>query len=212
MGPAEYRERQAKGLKPEGVGAKGKPSYEEFLAAHYPHILEEKREKERKAAAQQEKNRQQEMDAQVAKSLSEADVKLLEALNDNERSQMPAVVDKEQGGRLVKAIEHYTFADGDDTASFYVTFNKDLWEGASEHIQTDQIHVDSKATSLEIKLEGVPVSAKNPTVLADWRLDLKPLFGRVEPLLTTYKVKGGKLSIKVSKAKSGPWKKGVKYS
>jgi hypothetical protein len=200
MTGAEYRQQQALGVKPEMV--KAPPTYEEFLAANFPHLLQEEEE------AKQKKTVRQQPDV----PLTEEDILRLEALKELDRSQMPAVADKDVDGLLVKTIEHYTFADGEDNASFYVSFDKDLFPGAAAFVQETQVKIESRATSLEIRLQEVPVSEKTPTVLAEWRLTLSPLFGRVEPSMTTHKVKNGKLSIKLCKAKVGPWKKGVKYS
>merc|ERR1712054_77940 len=111
-------------------------------------------------------------------------------------------------GRLVKTIEHYTFADGEDSVNFYIHFDKDLFPGAAGFIKDSQVKVLSKATALDIRLEDVPVSEKNASLLAEWRLSLSPLFSRVENSLTTHKVRNGKLSVKLFKSKSGPWKKG----
>lgn len=135
-----------------------------------------------------------------------------QALNESERSQMPAVQAKDGETTLLKTIEHYMFADSEETASFYVTFNKDLWEGASKFVTDSQVTVNSTATTLDIRLQGVPVSEKCIDSLAEWRLTLAPLFSRVEPMLTTHKIRNGKLSVKLAKSKSGSWKKGVKYS
>merc|ERR1719401_2185297 len=85
----------------------------------------------------------------------------LQALSELERSQMPAIASNKGDGHLIKTIEHYSFADGDDTVSFYVHFDKDLWEGASSFIGESQVRVESHATSLDIRLEGVPVSKQS---------------------------------------------------
>lgn len=140
----------------------------------------------------------------------EEDLLRQEALRDLERSQMPAVAD-EADGRLVKTIEHYTFADGDDSVNFYVSFDKDLWEGASRFVKLEGVKVTSKSTSLEIRLQDVPVGERNLETFAEWRLVLSPLFSRVEAAMTTHRLRNGKLSVKLFKAKAGPWKKGVKY-
>merc|ERR1712137_49983 len=127
-------------------------------------------------------------------------------------SQMPAIILNDENARLVKTIEHYTFADGVDTVNFYVTFDKDLWNGASKFITDSQVRVESRAASLNIKLQDVPLSDSTVSQLAEWRLELAPLFSRVEATMTTYSVRNGKLSVKLYKSKSGAWKKGLKYS
>mmetsp|Transcript_58291 Transcript_58291/g.102061 ORF Transcript_58291/g.102061 Transcript_58291/m.102061 type:complete len:291 (+) Transcript_58291:100-972(+) len=198
MTGAQYRHQQALGVKPEMGNCKAPPSYEEFLAANFPHLVED--ENKKKSEERQEPE----------EPLTEEERLRLEALKELDRSQMPAC--KDSSGQLVKTIEHYMFADGEDHASFYIYFDKDLWPGASKFIQESQVKVESRATSLEIRLQDVPVSDKITETLAEWRLNLSPLFSKVEPTLTTHKVRNGKLSIKLCKAKSGPWKKGVKYS
>ncbi|CAE7824792.1 Jmjd8, partial [Symbiodinium microadriaticum] len=134
-------------------------------------------------------------------------LQLLQAL---ERSQMPAVSD--DSGLLAKTIEHYTFSDSEDSVSFSVHLDKDLFDGAAEFLQgAEQVQISSKATSLEIRIQGLPVSKQTPSQLAEWKLTLSPLFARVEPILTSHKVRNGKISVKLMKSKVGPWKKGVKY-
>jgi len=202
MDPAEYRRRQEAGLRPEMASsmpseARQTPlSYDELLKQYYPHHLD------------------QEADVQVANvgsapqvSPTEDELQRLEVLQAMERSQMPAVADG--AGFLVKTIEHYAFSDAEDSASFSINFDKDLWEGASSFVQVSQVRIDSSATSLEIRLQGIPV-ADRMDVLADWRLVLSPLFARVEPSMTTHKVRGNKLTVKLAKSKQGAWKKGVK--
>lgn len=197
MTSAQYRQQQARGIKPEAGNMKTPPTYEEFLAVNFPHLLEDESKKKEERQQPEE-------------PLTEEERLRLEALSELDRSQMPPCADV--NGQLVKTIEHYTFADGEDNVSFYVYFDKDLWPGAAKFIQESQVKVESRATSLEIRLQDVPVSEKLTETLAEWRLSLSPLFSRVEPTLTTHKVRNGKLSIKLCKAKSGPWKKGVKYS
>lgn len=200
MDANEWRTRQEKGLRPEVANANIQPpGMAELMSQCQPFpkpLPGERQEGEGKAEAP---------------VVSQDELLRQEALKDLERSQMPAVA-SEEGGRLVKTIEHYTFADSEDIATFYVYFDKDLWDGASKHISEAQVKVDSKASSLEICLQGVPVSEKSLQILADWRLTLSPLFGRVEPMMTAQKMKNGKLTVKLAKAKNTPWKKGVKYS
>jgi len=199
MDGKEWRMRQEKGIKPEIANANLQPPGMAELMAQcqpFPKGLPLERQQEQ---------------AKAEAPPSQDELLRQEALKDLERSQMPAVA-AEDGGRLVKTIEHYSFADAEDTATFYVHFDKDLWDGASKHIREGQVKVDSKAASLEITLQGVPVSERSLQTLADWRLTLSPLFGRVEPMMTTQKMRNGKLTVKLAKAKNVPWKKGVKYS
>lgn len=203
MTGTQFRQQQALGGKPEMANTStAPPSFDEFAHANYQHLME-KEEEARKANLPHEK---------ALLPLSEEECLRLNALKDLDRSQMPAVADKDHDGLLVKTIEHYTFADNEDSVNFYVHFDKDLFLGAAALIQESQVKVESRATSLEIRVQGVPVSAKNADCLAEWRLTLSPLFGRVEASLTSHKMRNGKISIKLFKAKSGPWKKGVKYS
>lgn len=192
----EWRSRQEKGLKPEVANAALQPpGMAELLAQCRP------------TPKEPQENRREDVEEEAQPS--EEDLLRQEALKDLERSQMPAVAAE---GKLVKTIEHYSFADGEDTATFYIHFDKDLWDGAAKHISEAQVKVNSKASSLDICLQGVPVSEKCLQICPDWRLSLSPLFGRVEPMMTTHKVKNGKLTVKLAKAKNTPWKKGVKYS
>merc|ERR1712194_763994 len=124
-------------------------------------------------------------------------------------SAMPAVAVSE-GSRPVKTIEHYTFADGEDSVNFAVSFDKDLWAGAAKCIEEAQVHVDIKATSLEIRIVDVPLSADAADTLVDWRLNLAPLFSRVEPLMSKHRLRNGKLTVTLAKTRAGAWKKGVK--
>lgn len=206
MTGAEFRQQQALGTSPELGSQTRAPSYEEFLAAHYPHLLQQEENQNEKR--QQEQLQQQQTEVPP----SEEELLRLQALQEFGRSQMPAVADKDHEGLLVKTIEHYTFADGEDHVNFYVHFDKDLFPGAAAFIHENQVNVVSRATSLDIRLQDVPVSEKNTGLLAEWRLSLSPLFSRVEYSLTSHKVRNGKLSIKLFKSKNGQWKKGVKYS
>lgn len=203
MDPREYRLRLEKGLKLEVANAATKAPTQSF------HELAE-------ISSQIVKKQIEPLGASVGHeprepTLTLDDILRFDALSALERSQMPAVA-AESDGHLVKTIEHYTFADGDDTVSFYIYFDKDLWDGASKFISENQVKVESHATSLRIRLDGVPVSDRSLETLAEWRLNLSPLFSRVEPMMTTHKVRSGKLSVKLAKAKNTPWKKGVKYS
>ncbi|CAK9025685.1 unnamed protein product [Durusdinium trenchii] len=89
---------------------------------------------------------------------------------------MPAV--KKDGG-LQKTIEHYTFADLLDTATITVDADKDLYQGASEHVKEEQIEVLSKDKELVVILHGVP-TMKAASTSADWTLRLAPLCHTVE--------------------------------
>merc|ERR1719433_542583 len=168
---------------------------EERLAQRYPHTLRSPG--------------QQETDPQVAATplpaAQQAGDETREALKS---SEMPAI---EESGRLVKTIEHYAFADGEDTVSFIVHFDRDLWDGAAKHVDPSRVKVNASSTSLEIQLQGVPVA---PGValetVADWRLSLAPLFSRVEPRTVRQRLRNGKLTVSLAKAKLGSWKKGVK--
>mmetsp|Transcript_10509 Transcript_10509/g.23875 ORF Transcript_10509/g.23875 Transcript_10509/m.23875 type:complete len:273 (-) Transcript_10509:103-921(-) len=204
----EYRQQQAQG----GLSQRGEnrpPSYEEFLAMYYPHLLQKEQATKQADLA---RAATEAMQASLRESqVSEADSSLQAVLQDLDRSQMPAVSDPSSDGQLVKTIEHYTFADGEESVQFYISFDKDLWNGATKYITEQCIEVSSKSSSLEIRLLNVPVSERTLDVLATWRLQLSPLFSRVEPSLTTWKVRNGKLSVKLNKSKAGSWKKGVKY-
>lgn len=206
MDPKEYRLRQEKGMRPELVNANVQPPSVGELMAEYDAQAQQRQQQQQEEAQQAEAE-----EAAQEAPLTQEELLRQEALKELDRSQMPAVA-ADEGGRLTKTIEHYTFADGEDTASFYVHFDKDLWDGASKYISETQISVDSRPTSLEIRLKGVPVNERSLQTLADWKLSLSPLFSRVEPLMTAHKVRNGKLSVKLAKAKNAPWKKGVKYS
>eukprot|EP00931_Biecheleriopsis_adriatica_P122653 TRINITY_DN97660_c0_g1_i1.p1 TRINITY_DN97660_c0_g1~~TRINITY_DN97660_c0_g1_i1.p1 ORF type:complete len:303 (-),score=90.04 TRINITY_DN97660_c0_g1_i1:90-998(-) len=212
MDPAEYRQRQELSLRPEAANTPAAAmldsepkrvtpfSYEELMNRYLPHNAQEEGDK----AAAAEKA------AEVPPTPEQ--LQRLEILKAMDRSQMPAV--SGDSGSLAKTIEHYTFSDTEDFASFSVHLDKDLFEGASKFLQdpSTQVIIDSRATSLEIRLQGIPVSQHKSDVVAEWKLTLSPLFARVEASLTTHKVKGGKISVKLAKSKPGAWKKGVKYS
>lgn len=199
MDAETYRQRQSAGLKPEGGSSKAPPSYQNFLSKHYPHLAKEKEEAEINAAKLIVR----------PEPISEDEKMRLEALKELERSQMPAIA--ADGGVLTKTIEHYTFSDADDVATIYVSFDKDLWDGASKFVTFESIKVDCTATTLDIILQGVPVSDRSLETLAEWRLHLQPLFSRVEPVMTSHKLRNGKLSVKLCKVKNGSWKKALKY-
>lgn len=203
MDAAEYRKRQDGGAKPEAAMAnRATPlSLDEIMAKYQP---------QRPDGQTQDEEPEQWRRRCREQVMSEEELQRHRILQELNRSQMPAVA-KDDDGALVKTIEHYSFADGEDAASFYVQFDKDLWEGASKFVEVGQVQIDSKPNSLEIRLLGIPVSERALDRLAEWRLSLSPLFSRVEPAMTTWKVKGGKLVVKLAKSKTGAWKKGVKY-
>jgi len=202
MDAETYRQRQSQGLQPEIANSKVLPSYQQFLSKHYPHLVKGKETEEAERAAAAKKILDPEL-------LTEDELMRIEALQELERSQMPAVA--ADGGILTKTIEHYTFADADDVATFYVNLDKDLWSGASKFVSLNSIRVESTATTLEIRLQGVPVSERSLDTLAEWKLHLQPLFSRVEPMMTSHKLRNGKVSVKLCKVKNGIWKKALKY-
>jgi len=209
MSAKDWRKKQEQGFRPElfekddpiQVNAPAKDdkpslSYEDIMSQHVrPHLQE------------QETKPLQEV-SEVPPRIGRDVVPVSES-SDPHTSEMPAA--KDGDGKVVKTIEHYTFADSEDKACFYVSFDKDLWEGAAKHIREAQVKVESKATSLEIRIENVPVSNKSLESTAEWRLSLSPLFSRIEPMMTSFKVRNGKLSVKLAKSKALAWKKGVKY-
>mmetsp|Transcript_89202 Transcript_89202/g.186422 ORF Transcript_89202/g.186422 Transcript_89202/m.186422 type:complete len:272 (+) Transcript_89202:97-912(+) len=196
MSASQYRQRQRLGIQPEA------PSYHDEvatkLAQRYPKLLSPSQ------AMDDDKEHQNEQQQQRREPLREP-------------CQMPAIAsgDSQAGGggsqpRLVKTIEHYTFADGEDVVSIYVNFETDLWPGASNYISEPNVKVDCKASSLDVWLDSVPVSPQNLQHLAVWRLSLSPLFSRVEPSLLEVKFRSKKLTLRLTKVKAGPWKKVLK--
>lgn len=212
MEPAEYRRRQELAARPElaetpASALLAEPekrstplSYEELLRRyHQPPAVP--------ARSEEDKVSQSQMD-EFGKAPG-AEMQRLEMLKDMARSQMPAV---DSEGLPSKTIEHYTFADGEDSVSFSINLDKDLFDGAASFLkENNQVKVSCRATSLDIRIQDVPVSLVAPETLVEWKLTLSPLYSRVEPLLTTHKVRGGKVSVRLVKSKVGPWKKGVKY-
>ncbi|CAL1136548.1 unnamed protein product [Cladocopium goreaui] len=95
----------------------------------------------------------------------------LQVLAELDRSQMPAV---KKDGNIQKTIEHYTFADSQSSATITVEADKDLYEGAAEHVKEEQIEVLSKDKELVVILHGVPTT-KAANTYADWTLRLAPL-------------------------------------
>jgi len=207
MEPAEYRRRQELAARPEMAETPASAllaepekrttplSYEELLRRYHQ--------------PPDPKAQSEPCEAEAEKAPSQEDMQRLERLKAMSRSQMPAV---ESEGVPSKTIEHYTFADGEDSVCFSISLDKDLFDGASSFLKNNQqVKVSCTATSLDIRFQDIPVSSLTPETMVEWRLTLSPLFSRIEPLLTTHKVKGGKLSVKLVKSKVGQWKKGVKY-
>lgn len=189
-----------------GSAAAHETRYENFLGQHYPHILQDNRERARR----EEQGRRLRAEAREAAPAFTEERAPGGVGCRPEQPQMPAVAGGSQGG-LAKTIEHYTFADDENMVSFSICFDRDLWDGASKYITDGQVKVESKASSLEIRLRDVPVSDRASESLAEWRLTLSPLFAHVEPSMTRHKVRNGRLSVKLVKTRSGSWKKGVKY-
>jgi len=129
----------------------------------------------------------------------------LQVLAELDRSQMPAV---KKDGSIQKTIEHYTFADSQSTATITVEADKDLYEGASEHVKEEQIEVLSKDKELVVILHGVP-TMKAASTIADWTLRLAPLCHSVESERTSWKLRKGKISVKLTKKKLQEWKRAV---
>lgn len=205
MDAAEYRQRQESGLQPElprHPNRQAPLSYDELLKQYQP----QQQALQNSEAADEQRPRVEEVPP------TPEELQRLEVLKAMERSQMPAVADG--AGNLARTIEHYTFSDAEDTASFSVNIDKDLWDGASGFLRDhqSQVVVDSRATCVEITVQDIPLSAKQPEALARWKLTLSPLFGRIEPSMTTHKVRRNKLTVKLFKSRVCPWKKGVKYS
>mmetsp|Transcript_41511 Transcript_41511/g.75216 ORF Transcript_41511/g.75216 Transcript_41511/m.75216 type:complete len:214 (+) Transcript_41511:108-749(+) len=127
----EYRQQQAQG----GLSQRGEnraPTYEEFLAMYYPHLLRQEQERKQASLAQATADALQGKDTKAQLGVDATQ-------QDAVRCQMPAVEDPGSDGQLVKTIEHYAFADGEESVQFYVLFDKDLWNGAAEHIAEAQI-------------------------------------------------------------------------
>lgn len=204
MEAAEYRRVQATGMRSEGLNV------EERLAQKYPYILRPPGQSPEasapQAAAAQTSAASKAAAAEAANLDSEAD----ESWDQPVVPQMPAIQES-SSGNLVKTIEQYTFSDSEDSVSFVVHFDRDLWDGASNYVDTSRVKVECTATSLEIRLQGLPIGPEAaPEALADWRLALKPLFSRVEPRMMRQRLRKGKLTVTLMKSKVGSWKKGVK--
>lgn len=168
------------------------PSYSELAAEQY----------------ERELMREQLEEIEAAK-LSEDEISRREVLAELDRSQMPAVCTQE--GLLRKTIEHYVFEDGDDTVTLSVKLDEHLFPGASAYVTEDKIQVKTLPTELHMSLVGVPANSKATEQLAEWKLSLVPLWGKVDPPLTSYKLRKGKVVVKMSKIKGQAWKKILRY-
>lgn len=167
------------------------------------------RERLEREMEEEERRRKQEAEREeVQARLSEEEQLRLEVLAELDRSQMPAV--HQEDGGLLKTIEHYTFADSNDAATISIELDKDLFEGAAAHVVVENIEVVTHDTEVTILLHKVPAS-KTVSTLADWRLHLSPLFHSVEPDGTTYKVRKGKVSVKLKKKKMQEWRRVLKF-
>eukprot|EP00419_Tripos_fusus_P003180 CAMPEP_0172683390 /NCGR_PEP_ID=MMETSP1074-20121228/18813_1 /TAXON_ID=2916 /ORGANISM="Ceratium fusus, Strain PA161109" /LENGTH=218 /DNA_ID=CAMNT_0013502231 /DNA_START=10 /DNA_END=666 /DNA_ORIENTATION=+ len=132
----------------------------------------------------------------------------LAALAELDRSQMPAI--SYGDGVLLKTIEHYTFADTAEVATIYIELDKDLWNGASDCVTDASVDVACRESEVTITLQGVP-TARAASTLANWRLHLAPMFHSVVPELTSWRLRNGKVSIKLKKKKAQDWRKVLKY-
>lgn len=142
-----------------------------------------------------------------AKPLTKEELLRLQVLCETGRSQMPAV--HKDGGLLQKTIEHYTFADAFEAATVYIELEKDLFEGAAAHLTESSVEVVSKDTEVTVLLHGIPASKTTPSA-AEWRLHLSPLFHSIEPSETTWKIRKGKVSVRLKKKKPQDWRRLLK--
>lgn len=161
-----------------------------------------------KAVDQQQQKPPAAQDQELLVRLSEEEQLRLEVLSELERSQMPAV--HKDDGILLKTIEHYTFADSAEVATIYIELDKDLFEGAAASVSEANVEVTTRETDVTIVLHGVPAS-KTVAALADWRLHLSPLFHSVEPSETKWKLRKGKVSVRLKKRKMQDWRKLLKF-
>mmetsp|Transcript_119953 Transcript_119953/g.373575 ORF Transcript_119953/g.373575 Transcript_119953/m.373575 type:complete len:274 (-) Transcript_119953:77-898(-) len=169
----------------------------------------EEREQMEREIAEEEKRRRQEQEREMVQArLTEEEQLRLEVLAELDRSQMPAV--QQEDGVLVKTIEHYTFADSNDAATISIDLDKDLFEGAAAHVVVENVEVSTRDTEVTILVHKVP-AAKTVSALADWRLHLAPLFHSVDPDGTTFKVRKGKVSVKLRKKKMQEWRRVLKF-
>jgi len=169
---------------------------------------EERERMEREIAEEEKRRKQEEERIAVQARLSEEEQMRLEVLAELDRSQMPAV--HQEDGILLKTIEHYTFADSNEAATISIELDKDLFEGAAAHVALENIEVVTTDTEVTILLHKVPAS-KTVAALADWRLHLSPLFHSVDPDGTTFKVRKGKVSVKLKKKKMQEWRRVLKF-
>mmetsp|Transcript_123065 Transcript_123065/g.342756 ORF Transcript_123065/g.342756 Transcript_123065/m.342756 type:complete len:266 (+) Transcript_123065:67-864(+) len=166
---------------------------------------------EREGREQAEEARRQKEEAErdaLQAQLSEEERLRLEVLAELDRSQMPAV--HKDDGVLLKTIEHYTFADSNSTATIYIDLDKDLFEGAAAHVAEANVEVTTNESDVTILLHKMPAS-KTVSALADWRLFLSPLFHSVEPDGTAWKIRKGKVSVRLQKKKPQEWRRVLKF-
>lgn len=154
------------------------------------------------------KNQQVHLEAERQQRLAEEEHLRLQILTDLERSQMPAV--RSGDGSLQKTIEHYTFADSEDTATISIELDKDLFEGAATFVLEENVEVDSRDGEVTILLHRVP-AYKGAETMAEWRLHISPLFHSIEPDRTTWRIRKGKVSVKLKKRKAQDWRRLVKF-
>lgn len=164
--------------------------------------------REHEAEQQRRRTQQADMEAERQRRLVEEEQSRFQVLADLERSQMPAV--QTGDGSLQKAIEHYTFADTPEVAAITIDLNKDLFEGAAEYISDQNVEVSTRETDVTICLHRVPAS-KTVAALADWRLQISPLFHSIEPGETAWRIRKGKVSVKLKKKRAQEWKRLVKF-
>ncbi|CAK0881942.1 unnamed protein product [Prorocentrum cordatum] len=109
MEAAEYRRMRGEGVQPEVMSAKRgsaaahETRYENFLGQHYPHILQDNRERARR----EEQGRRLRAEAREAAPAFTEERAPGGVGCRPEQPQMPAVAGGSQGG-LAKTIEHYT--------------------------------------------------------------------------------------------------------
>merc|ERR1712183_672259 len=97
-----------------------------------------------------ERIKQEAQHAELEARLNEEEQMRLRVLEQLDRSQMPAV--QSEDGRVVKTIEHYTFADANDTAPFSIDFDKDVFEGAASFVSTENVEVTTRESDVTIVL------------------------------------------------------------
>mmetsp|Transcript_71792 Transcript_71792/g.162922 ORF Transcript_71792/g.162922 Transcript_71792/m.162922 type:complete len:262 (+) Transcript_71792:55-840(+) len=171
-------------------------------------VAEESARKEPELTEEERQERAEAERLEIQARLSEEEQLRLEVLAELDRSQMPAV--HQEDGLLLKTIEHYTFADSNEVATISIELDKDLFEGAAAHVSADNIEVTTNESDVTILLHGVP-AAKAVAAPADWRLHLSPLFHTVDPDGTTFKLRKGKVSVKLKKKKPQEWRRILKF-